>query len=256
LYTYLGMIYKIFWFTIKSTEPLIFKIKKNFFFCTNQYVINKKNPHFHLVTHFEIKYKLRLTQLPEQVPNFLGLPSVKLQERKQCCQLSGWAPVALHTWSANQQTTCLIQPRKVKRNSVQLSHIHNKTQDCFKHLFLIVSVIAAVGWHYVPIKLQLRMGPLSVPQMIHEWIRSNSGMILKGENRRTQIKTCISATLSTTNPTGLTWASAMKSQWLTTWPMAWPYFFFLLYNFTNTVEKESEELTPLKPKLAIKHNPE
>jgi hypothetical protein len=44
-------------------------------------------------------------------------------------------------------------------------------------------------------------GPLSISRMIHEWIWSNGGIILTGENRRTRRKTCPSATLSTTNPT-------------------------------------------------------
>jgi hypothetical protein len=35
---------------------------------------------------------------------------------------------------------------------------------------------------------------------------AHDGMILTGENRRTRRKTCPSATLSTTNPTGLAWA--------------------------------------------------
>jgi hypothetical protein len=45
------------------------------------------------------------------------------------------------------------------------------------------------------------LGPLSIPQMIREWIQSNGGVILTGENRRTRRKTCPSATLSTTDPT-------------------------------------------------------
>jgi hypothetical protein len=44
-------------------------------------------------------------------------------------------------------------------------------------------------------------GPLSVPQMIYEWIWSSGGMILTGENRRNRRKTCHSAALSTKNPT-------------------------------------------------------
>jgi hypothetical protein len=42
--------------------------------------------------------------------------------------------------------------------------------------------------------------PLSIPQMIHEWLWSSSGMILTGENRRTRRKTWSSASLSATNP--------------------------------------------------------
>jgi hypothetical protein len=43
--------------------------------------------------------------------------------------------------------------------------------------------------------------PLSISQMIQEWIWSSGGMILTGENRRTWRKSCPSATLSTTNRT-------------------------------------------------------
>jgi hypothetical protein len=47
------------------------------------------------------------------------------------------------------------------------------------------------------------------------------GMILTGENRWTRRKTCPSATLSTTNPTGLTrartWAAAVWGRRLTAW---------------------------------------
>jgi hypothetical protein len=41
--------------------------------------------------------------------------------------------------------------------------------------------------------------PLSIPQMIHEWMWSSDGKILTGENRRTRRKTCPSATSSTKN---------------------------------------------------------
>jgi hypothetical protein len=55
---------------------------------------------------------------------------------------------------------------------------------------------------------------------------AHGGMILTGENRRPRRKTCPSATLSTTNPTGLTRArnraAAVKGRWLTAWAMARP----------------------------------
>jgi hypothetical protein len=47
----------------------------------------------------------------------------------------------------------------------------------------------------------LLAGPLSNSQMIHEWIWSNGGMILTGENRSTRRKTYPTATLLTTRPT-------------------------------------------------------
>jgi hypothetical protein len=53
---------------------------------------------------------------------------------------------------------------------------------------------------------------------------AHGGMILTGENRRTRRKTCPSDTLSTTNPTGSTWArtqaAAVRGRWLTPWNMA------------------------------------
>jgi hypothetical protein len=56
---------------------------------------------------------------------------------------------------------------------------------------------------------------------------AHGGMILTGENRRTRRKTCPSATLSTTNPTGLTrartQATAVRGRWLTAWAMARPW---------------------------------
>jgi hypothetical protein len=58
-------------------------------------------------------------------------------------------------------------------------------------------------------------GPLSIPQMTHEWIWSSGGMILTGENRRTRRKSCPGATLCITNPT---WTDlAVRSRWLTAW---------------------------------------
>jgi hypothetical protein len=44
-------------------------------------------------------------------------------------------------------------------------------------------------------------GPLSIPQLIHQWIWSSGGMILTGENRRTRKKGCRGSTLCTTKPT-------------------------------------------------------
>jgi hypothetical protein len=65
----------------------------------------------------------------------------------------------------------------------------------------IVTVIVATGWDYVSVELRPLTGTLSTLEMIHDWIWSSSGMIMAGENRRTQRETCPSATLSTTNPT-------------------------------------------------------
>ena len=52
--------------------------------------------------------------------------------------------------------------------------------------------------------------PRVFPQMIYEWLRGIVGMILTGDNRSTRIKTCLSATLSPTNPTSTTlWTNAV-----------------------------------------------
>jgi hypothetical protein len=39
-----------------------------------------------------------------------------------------------------------------------------------------------------------------IPSVVEEWVLSNGGMILTGENRSTRRRTCRSATSSTTNP--------------------------------------------------------
>jgi hypothetical protein len=72
--------------------------------------------------------------------------------------------------------------------------------DIITDIFIIF-VIVTMGWDYVSVELLLLMDPLSILQMIHEWIWSVTGMILAGENWRTRIKTCPSDTLSTTNLT-------------------------------------------------------
>jgi hypothetical protein len=58
---------------------------------------------------------------------------------------------------------------------------------------------------------------------------AHGGMILTGENRRTRRKTCPSATLSTTNLTGVTWArtqaAAVRGRRLTPWAMARPFMY-------------------------------
>jgi hypothetical protein len=76
-------------------------------------------------------------------------------------------------------------------------------------------------------------GPIVRPRM-NEWMNewknnffnfqkcgAHGGIILTGENRGTRRKTCPSATLSTTNPIGLTWAqtqaATVKGRQQTTW---------------------------------------
>jgi hypothetical protein len=83
-----------------------------------------------------------------------------------------------------------------------------------------------MGWDYASVEMGSLTGPLSIPQMIHEWIWSSGGMILTGENRRTWRKTCPSDTFPTANHTRLTWArtwaAALGSRRLTAWAMALP----------------------------------
>jgi hypothetical protein len=62
-------------------------------------------------------------------------------------------------------------------------------------------------------------GPLSIPQMIYEWIWSSGGTILLGETQRTRRKICPSANLSTATWTnlGANPASAVRTRRLTAW---------------------------------------
>jgi hypothetical protein len=57
----------------------------------------------------------------------------------------------------------------------------------------------SMGSDYVS-ELRPLTGPFFIPHMIYE-SGEPGGMIMTGENRRTRRKTCLSATLSTTNPT-------------------------------------------------------
>jgi hypothetical protein len=78
---------------------------------------------------------------------------------------------------------------------------------------------------------------MRMSERVNEWVKEifffnfrKSGahgvIILTGENRRTRRKTCPSAILSTTNPTGLTrartQAAAVRGRRLTAWDMARP----------------------------------
>jgi hypothetical protein len=60
-----------------------------------------------------------------------------------------------------------------------------------------LSIVAKV-WGYVSVEMRPLPGPLSVPQIMHEWIWSSSG-ILSGETRKTWRETCPSDFSSTTN---------------------------------------------------------
>jgi hypothetical protein len=66
--------------------------------------------------------------------------------------------------------------------------------------------IAGIGWGFVCMGLPSLTDPLSVLQMIHEWMQRNSGMTLTAEKWRTRRETCLSVTLPNINPTGTDWA--------------------------------------------------
>jgi hypothetical protein len=73
----------------------------------------------------------------------------------------------------------------------------------------------------------LLTGPSFIPQVIHEWICSSSGMILTGETKGFGEKPVPVPICPPQIPYGLTclqtWASMVRSQWLTAWAMAQPY---------------------------------
>jgi hypothetical protein len=67
-------------------------------------------------------------------------------------------------------------------------------------------VLFSFRWAFVGRKRRLcgsgpLMGPLSIPQIIYEWICSSGDKIFTGENGRIRRKNCLNATLSTSNPT-------------------------------------------------------
>lgn len=68
------------------------------------------------------------------------------------------------------------------------------------YCFRVSAFFITMGLDHVSVQLWPLIGPLSVPQMIHERIWSSDGMILTGKTKG-QRKTCPSATLSTTKPT-------------------------------------------------------
>jgi hypothetical protein len=78
-------------------------------------------------------------------------------------------------------------------------------------------------------------------------------MKLTGENRSTRGKPCLSATLSTTNPTwtelGSNRASAVRGRRLTAWAMTRP-----IVCFTNTVVKRSQLWQPLQTTQQLAHS--
>jgi hypothetical protein len=56
----------------------------------------------------------------------------------------------------------------------------------------------SMGCDYVCVELRPRTGPISIPQMIYDWICSTGGMILPGEIRRSPNRSFPSVTMSTT----------------------------------------------------------
>jgi hypothetical protein len=88
------------------------------------------------------------------------------------------------------------------------------------HQIKLINFIVAMGSGYVCGNGCLT-GPLSIPQMIYEWVW-NSGVyyIDGGGDRRTRRKTFSNTTLSLQIPHGLTWmwtsVSTVRNQWLWT----------------------------------------
>jgi hypothetical protein len=82
-------------------------------------------------------------------------------------------------------------------------------------------------------------------------VEPHGGMILTGENRRTRRKTCPNATLSTTNPTGLTLAltraAEVRGQRLTSWATARPsqYYSFVCFNLCILIWFRYSNRSPL-----------
>jgi hypothetical protein len=104
---------------------------------------------------------------------------------------------AAETWSWILWCSAKVKNARCLHSPIRLNCAVLKQRDKFTFFIL------AVGWDCLCGTGPLT-DPLSIPQMIHEWIWSSGGMILTGENRRTRRKTCPSVTLSTTN---LTWAA-------------------------------------------------
>jgi hypothetical protein len=118
-------------------------------------------------------------------------------------------------WKATKQKTCLqcskqncLLPNLMDPVCFIFMHsTWNPEHFDFTYLMIRASVfrvivIVAIGRDFVSVELRPLTDPLSIPQMIHEWIWSSGGMILTGENRKNGRKTCPNATLSIINPTG------------------------------------------------------
>lgn len=94
--------------------------------------------------------------------------------------------------------------------------------------------------------------------MMYEWLWSSSGMILSGENQRTQRKACPSVTLPTTNPTwtalGLNLAPLQWEVGDSAWTMTWPLFIIIWINIESKSSVKPVGISQMKfwrPPLAF-----
>jgi hypothetical protein len=81
-------------------------------------------------------------------------------------------------------------------------------------------------WDYVSVKLWPLTDPLSISQMIHEWIWSSGGMISRRKTeglreKRVPVPLC-PPQIPHAPPWERTLASSVRSRWLTAWAMARP----------------------------------
>jgi hypothetical protein len=60
--------------------------------------------------------------------------------------------------------------RLSNQNFVRISHLAHASFDMLHSSYPTTSFNVTMGWDHVCVELQPLMGPLSIPQMIHEWI--------------------------------------------------------------------------------------
>jgi hypothetical protein len=90
-----------------------------------------------------------------------------------------------------------------------------------------ISFIVVMGWDYVSVELRLLISPMSIPQIIHEWIWSSTGIILTGKIKEPREKPVLVPLCPPQTPHGQPALVANPSlrreaQWLTTWVTALP----------------------------------
>jgi hypothetical protein len=112
---------------------------------------------------------------------------------------------------------------------LQLQHL---TRECvirerrtvrYKRSIKWTPFLVAMGWDYVSVELRPPTDPLSIPQMIHEWIWSSGGTILTRETEGLGEKPVSVPLCPPQIPHELTWArtwfSVVRKRRLTAWVM-------------------------------------